>query len=123
MLKSLRLSSSPADPRSGRKNLLTPEEAERIARHFSALASATRVQILHVIIHLGTPCVSDIMAAVEMKAQAVSNQLRKLTEMGILRASRRGNHVHYRLEHPAVKALLRYGLELSGRMEKGRIGT
>lgn len=98
-----------------KRALLHPEEAERLAVLFSVLASATRLRLLHSLLRLGDPCMSDLAESVGMKPQAVSNQLRRLVDLGILATRRHGNHVHYRLEDAAVAALLSHGLDLSER--------
>lgn len=116
MLKPLRLSINAPLPPGPRRHVLDMEEAEALERLFAVLASSTRLRLLHALSRMGDPCMTDLANAVSMKPQAVSNQLRKLVDMGILRARRHGNHIHYRLEHPAVKALLVHGLELSRRM-------
>ncbi len=115
MLKPLRLSPVASIPPGPRRQILGLEEAEGLERLFAVLASSTRLRLLHALIRMGDPCMTDLAAAVSMKPQAVSNQLRKLADMGVLRARRHGNHIHYRLEHPALKAMLLAGLEWSRR--------
>ena len=92
------------------RTLLGLAEAGELAGLFEVLASATRVRLLHALMTLDDPCMSELAAAVEMKAQAVSNQLRKLVDLGILDTRRHGNHIHYRLVEPSVTRLLDQGL-------------
>ena len=90
--------------------LLSGPKAEELARIFDVLASDTRLRLLHALLREGDPCMSDLAAAVGMKPQAVSNQLRRLVDMGILDTRRHGNHVHYRIVDTCVAKLLYHGL-------------
>jgi DNA-binding transcriptional ArsR family regulator len=94
---------------------LSLDEAENLKQIFSILSSSTRLRLLHAITQSGSPCVSELASALGMNPQAVSNQLRKMTDMGILRPRRHGKHIQYCLEHPGIKALLVLGLEVSRR--------
>lgn len=90
--------------------LLSEGKAEDLARVFEVLASGTRLRILHALVLKGDPCMSDLADAVGMKPQAVSNQLRRLVDLGILDTRRHGSHVHYRIVDPCVVKLLHHGL-------------
>jgi DNA-binding transcriptional ArsR family regulator len=81
-----------------------------LAGLFEVLASDTRLRLLHALMILDDPCMSELADAVGMKAQAVSNQLRKLVDLGILDTRRHGNHIHYRIVEPCVTKLLHHGL-------------
>jgi len=48
-----------------------------------------------------------------MKPQAVSNQLQRLLDRGILASRRNGNFIHYRIIDPCVVGLLDLGLCLT----------
>ena len=104
---------SPAVPIAVDRTLLGLAEAGELAGLFEVLASATRVRLLHALMTLDDPCMSDLAAAVGMKAQAVSNQLRKLVDLGILDTRRHGNHIHYRIVEPSVTKLLDQGLGIN----------
>ena len=92
--------------------LLGSAEACDLASLFEVLASDTRLRLLHALLILDDPCMSDLAEAVGMKAQAVSNQLRKLVDLGILDTRRHGNHIHYRIVEPCVTKLLHLGLRI-----------
>lgn len=77
---------------------------------FKIFANDTRLRLLHALTHEPELCVSDLAAAVEMKPQAVSNQLQRLVDRGILASRRGGNNVHYRIVDPCVPVLLERGL-------------
>lgn len=93
--------------------LLGVELASGLARVFEVLASETRLRLLHALVLLGDPCMGDLAGAVGMKPQAVSNQLRRLVDLGILATRRHGAHVHYRIVDPCVIHLMHHGLCLN----------
>ncbi len=92
--------------------LLSREEAARLATVFEVLASDTRLRLLHSLLRLGDPCLTDLADSVDMKPQAVSNQLRRLVDLGILVTRRHGSHAHYQVVDVTVLALLAHGLEM-----------
>lgn len=87
-------------------------------RLFEVLASATRLRLLHALASMNDPCMGDLAEAVDMKPQAVSNQLRRLVDMGILATRRHGNHIHYRIVDPCITKLLYHGLCLNEEAQK-----
>jgi DNA-binding transcriptional ArsR family regulator len=97
-------------PTPEQRPLLDLTEAGDLAGLFEVLASDTRLRLLHALMILDDPCMSELADAVGMKAQAVSNQLRKLVDLGILDTRRHGNHIHYRIVEPCVTKLLHHGL-------------
>jgi DNA-binding transcriptional ArsR family regulator len=48
-----------------------------------------------------------------MKPQAISNQLQRLVDRGILNARRNGTSIYYRVQDPCVLNLLEQGLCLT----------
>lgn len=93
--------------------LLAVAQASELAQVFEVLASATRLRLLHALVLLGDPCMSDLAEAVGMKPQAVSNQLRRLVDLGILATRRHGTHIHYLIVDPCVIRLMYHGLCLT----------
>lgn len=93
--------------------LLGLGESSELARIFEVLASETRLRLLHALVLLGDPCMSDLADAVGMKPQAVSNQLRRLVDLGILSTRRHGVHIHYSIVDPCVTKLMYHGLCLN----------
>ena len=72
---------------------------------FAQLCDATRLRILWILCH-SEECVSDIAAAVDMSAPAVSHHLRTLKQAGFIRSRREGKEVLYRLEDTAAACLV-----------------
>jgi DNA-binding transcriptional ArsR family regulator len=90
--------------------LLTSEQAAGLARLFKVFANETRLRLLHALVRGGEMCVTDLADAAGMKPQAVSNQLQRLVDRGILGSRREGNRVYYRVEDRCVPILLDRGL-------------
>lgn len=89
--------------------LMSPIQAGGLAAVFKVLANDTRLRLLHALVRADELCVTDLAASVGMKAQAVSNQLQRLSDLGILASRRDGNSIHYRLVDRCVKGLLEQG--------------
>src|SRR3974390_2764445 len=89
---------------------ITPIQAGGLAAGFKGLANDPRLRPLHAVIRADELCVTDLAAAVGMKPQAVSNQLQRLSDLGILASRRDGNNIHYRLVDLCVRSLLDQGL-------------
>ena len=88
---------------------LTPIQAGGLAAVFKVLANDTRLRLLHSLVRADELCVTDLAAAVAMKPQAVSNQLQRLSDLGILSSRREGNNIFYRLVDLCVSGLLEQG--------------
>lgn len=90
--------------------LLSPIQAGGLAAVFKVLANDTRLCLLHALVRADELCVTDLAISVGMKPQAVSNQLQRLSDLGILASRREGNNIHYRLVDLCVRSLLDQGL-------------
>ena len=93
--------------------LLSEEQVRPLETMFKILANRTRLRLLHALIREPALCVSEIAERIGMKPQAVSNQLQRLSDRGILEARRNGNQVHYSIVDCCVTPLLTYGLCLA----------
>jgi len=102
----------PKPPLQGRP-LLSGAQAEHLQALFKMLANDTRLRLLHALVRAGELCVTDLAQAIGMTPQAVSNQLQRLVDRGILIARRNGSSVHYRILDPCVPSLLDTALCLS----------
>lgn len=101
--------------------MLSPAEAQGLERTFKVLANRTRLRVLHALVRKPDLCVTELSETVGMKPQAISNQLQRLVDRGILAFRRNGNQVHYRVLDPCVVALLDRGLCLAeDAEERGR---
>lgn len=100
----------PAKPALKSRALLTLEQASDLEAVFKVLANDTRLRLLHGIVRADEMCVSELAESLEMSPQAVSNQLQRLSDMGIIASRREGNSIYYRMIDPCVMELLDQGL-------------
>jgi DNA-binding transcriptional ArsR family regulator len=89
--------------------LLSPVQAGGLAAVFKVLANDSRLRLLHALVRADELCVTDLAASVGMKPQAVSNQLQRLSDLGILASRRDGTSIFYRVVDRCVRALLDQG--------------
>ena len=101
-----RPAAGPPRPSLPQRPLLTPIQAGGLAAVFKVLANDTRLRLLHALVRTGELCVTDLAGALGMKPQAVSNQLQRLSDLGILASRRDGNSIHYRVIDLCVSGLL-----------------
>lgn len=94
----------------GERPLLSPIQAGGLAAVFKVLANDTRLRILHALIRAEEVCVTEICEMLGMKPQAVSNQLQRLADLGIVASRRDGNNIHYRIVDVCVRTLIDRGL-------------
>ena len=97
----------------GERSLISPSEAEALERTFKVLANGTRLRLLHALVLRPGISVTELARAIGMKPQAVSNQLQRLTDKGILGSVRDGTSIRYRVIDPCVVGLLDQGLCLT----------
>ena len=90
--------------------LLSLDESTALMRLFKIFANDTRLRLLHALVREGELCVTDLAASVDMKPQAVSNQLQRLAKRGILSCRREGKNVYYQVVDPCVPVLIQRGL-------------
>lgn len=86
--------------------LLDPDTAMGLAGLFGLLASDTRLRMLHALARTPLLSVNELAVEVGMSPQAVSNQLRRLADRGVVSSRRDGSSVRYRLVDPCVVGLL-----------------
>jgi DNA-binding transcriptional ArsR family regulator len=101
---------------------LSPIQAGGLAAVFKVLANDTRLRLLHALVRAEELRVTDLASAVGMKPQAVSNQLQRLADLGILEWRREGTNIHYRLIDLCVRSLLDQGLCLMEEAENRNRG-
>jgi DNA-binding transcriptional ArsR family regulator len=94
----------------GERPLLSEEQTGDLQTLFKVLANDTRLRMIHALVRSGEMSVSDLADAVQMRPQAISNQLQRLVDRRILASKRNGNNVHYRIVDPCVISLLEHGL-------------
>lgn len=97
-------------PELGARPLLSPEQAGDLEGLFKLLANDTRLRLLHALVRSEELCVSELAEVLEMRPQAISNQLQRLASTNILASRRNGNNIYYRIIDPCVVTLIDRGL-------------
>lgn len=97
----------------GTRALISLDEATTLTRLFKIFANETRLRLLHALVREEELCVGDLASALEMKPQAVSNQLQRLVDRGIVASRRDGTSIYYHIVDPCVQVLLERGLCLT----------
>lgn len=103
---------------------MSPIQAGGLAAVFKVLANDTRLRLLHALVRADELCVSELASSLGMKPQAISNQLQRLSDLGILMSRRDGNNMHYRLVDLCVRSLMDQGLclmeEVNNRSDRSK---
>ena len=94
------------------RSLLPEESAAELEAVFKMLGNRTRLRMIYALTRAGEMCVTELAEALEMKPQAVSNQLQRLTDRGILASKRTGINIYYRVVDRCVVSLLDRGIFL-----------
>ena len=89
--------------------LLSVRQADALESVFKVLANNTRLRMLHALARAGHLCVGELADELGMKPQAVSNQLQRLADRGIVEAEREGLQIFYSIVDPCVLTLLDQG--------------
>jgi DNA-binding transcriptional ArsR family regulator len=93
-----------------RRSALLPEEQARLSTLYRALGDPTRLRLL-LGLRDGEMCVCDLAALAGVSESAVSHQLRKLRDWGVVRNRREGQILFYSLDDDCIERLLEVGLE------------
>lgn len=80
-----------------------------LAEVFGALADATRAKIVHALLHQEL-CTCDIAAVVGISESGVSQHLRLLRALRLVKVRRVGKFVYYSLDDAHIALLLQVGL-------------
>ncbi len=75
------------------------EKIEQLAEVFKALSTPTRLRLVKLLSeHEGALCVNALAHKLDVSQSAVSQHLRILRQVGLVRSDRRGASVHYLLD-------------------------
>lgn len=105
--------SSPGETNLSDRPLLSPIQAGGLASVFKVLANDTRLRLLHALLRADELCVTDLATGLGMQPQAISNQLQRLLDLGIVATRRDGNNKYYRVVNGCVEPLLGLALCLT----------
>jgi DNA-binding transcriptional ArsR family regulator len=85
---------------------LIQENTEEQVTVFSALADPTRLKLVKLLCHQRSPdalCVNVLAGLLGVTQSAVSQHLRVLRSIGLVKGERRGYHIHYFVNPEAIK--------------------
>lgn len=99
----------PPKPTLAGRPLLSVRQGAALESTFKTLANGTRLRLLHALARSSQMCVGELAEALKMKPQAVSNQLQRLTDRGIVESRREGLQIYYSIIDPCVLTLLDQG--------------
>jgi ArsR family transcriptional regulator, lead/cadmium/zinc/bismuth-responsive transcriptional repressor len=97
-------------PELANRPVFSANQAGKLSDLFKVLANDTRLRLLHALVRADELCVNELAETVGMKPQAVSNQLQRLSDRGIVSTRRNGTQIYYRIVDPCVTTLLDRGL-------------
>ena len=78
------------------------QDADRLARMFKALSVDTRVKIVQ-LLNGRALCVNSLAARLDITPAAVSQHLRILRDINLLKSDKRGNYVHYTIDQDTLE--------------------
>lgn len=100
---------------------LTARDAGRAATLFRVLSGETRLRLLHSLSQAGERNVGDLASDIGVSVQAVSNQLARMVELGVVQTRRDGVRIFYRIVDPCIRTLLENGLCLARTIGRGKV--
>ena len=93
-----------------KRPLLSLKESAGLEGLFKVLGNQTRLRMLHALIRANEMCVTDLADALSMNPSAISNQLQRLVDRGMVASRRNGNNIFYKIVDPCVVNLIDRGL-------------
>lgn len=85
------------------RHLAALDNVPDLARNLSLLGDPTRLRILLSLAHAGELCVCDLADVLGMETSAISHQLRKLRDSGLVTNYREGPTIYYRLDVEGIR--------------------
>lgn len=89
--------------------LLSARQAQALESTFKMLANSTRLRMVHALARTSDLSVGELADKLGMKPQAVSNQLQRLADKGVVEARRDGLQIRYSILDRCVLTLLDQG--------------
>jgi ArsR family transcriptional regulator len=88
-------------------DVISPEDAEELARRFKALGDPTRVRLLSLIAahESGEACICDLIDPVGLSQPTVSHHMKQLADAGLVTRSQRGKWAYYRIVDDSLASL------------------
>ncbi len=86
--------------------LVRTEQAAALVGLFKLLGNDTRLRLLHAMHREGEVSVGELAERLGLRMQAVSNQLQRLSDRGMVAARRDGARILYSIADPCIPAVL-----------------
>jgi DNA-binding transcriptional ArsR family regulator len=86
--------------------LVTHAQAAALVGLFKVLGNDTRLRLLYAMHRRGEVSVGELAEQVGLRLQAVSNQLQRLSDRGMVAARRDGARIMYSIADPCIPAVL-----------------
>ena len=86
--------------------LVTVQQAHAVVGLFKVLGNDTRLRLLHAMHRDGEVSVGELAEQVGLRVSAVSNQLQRLADRGMVTARRDGSRIRYSITDPCIPAVL-----------------
>lgn len=96
--------------REAKKKMLNDDEYASFAQTFGALADSNRTKIIYTLVN-SELCVCDIAAVVGISDSAVSQHLRILRNLNLVKQRKSGRMMYYSLNDDHIRTLLEVCLE------------
>lgn len=93
-----------------RNNIPSEYTVVALELFYKVFADSTRIKILFAL-QKNELCVYDICSALSLKQSTVSQQLRFLRQMGIVKSHQEGKNVFYSLDDDHINEIIRMGLD------------
>jgi len=90
------------------KKFFNQKNIEEEATVFSALADQTRLKLIKLLCSQHLPndlCVNALASLLGVSQSAISQHLRILKSIGLVKGERKGYHIHYHINPEAIKSL------------------
>ncbi len=100
----------PESVRLGRENLLPDDENEALTATFQALSDPSRAKIVYSLLDQEL-CTCDLAAIAGISESAVSQHLRVLRRLRLIKSRREGKVIYHSLDDDHIRALLSVCLE------------
>lgn len=85
----------------------------QVSELLQVVSQQTRLEII-LAIGMGEACVCHLEAVLKQRQAYISQHLMALREAGVIAARREGRYIFYRLERPAVLALVQQAMRIAG---------
>jgi DNA-binding transcriptional ArsR family regulator len=93
-----------------RREMISERELERLSLIYKVLGDPNRFKMVMALRNVEM-CVCDLAAFTGLSESAVSNQLRRLKDLALVKSRRDGPIIYYALDDEHVSGLLDVGLE------------